>query len=372
MIVGSKILTSTKKERQVCFTAQPWGRKVQWGWGVVNSFSSQGTYKEALLRRSKTLHPSAILPQKKPIYYQGPKKLLTNNLAKRCFWCLAEDHKAAACRNPVRCLKCLRFRHRANQCKNKRRYKVVDSMYRSYQRPGRVPVSKVFVPYTEEYLRRLELRHNAVLADVLQPANLGPDPIITIKNAMARRFGAIPTILRSHGIGRGISRSSCRSGSQLSPRVAAIVGGFGRFVKADATTRATTDLRAFRCQIVLDSVFDVPQNLSIVLGEVLYSVMVHLESWERIEDVADGDPPISPQNGSEEGEMDEDEIDINNHSGGEGDRAAVEEKMGAGAGEVEEGEVPEQTRAIRPASAVRQAELVREGRRGRRFHSCPA
>lgn len=143
--------------------------------------------------------------------------------------------------------------------------------------------------------------------------------------------------------------------------MATIVGGFGRFVKADATTRATTDLLAFRCQIVLDSVFYVPQNLSIMLGEVLYSVMVHLESWERIEDGGDGDPSIPPKNGPEEREMDEDETDINHHSDGEGDQAAVEEEMGAGTGEVEEGEVPEQTRAIRLASAVRQAELVQGG-----------
>lgn len=48
---------------------------------------------------------------------------------------------------------------------------------------------KVFVPYTEEYLQRQELRRNTVLADVIQPANLGPDPISTIKSAMGRRFG---------------------------------------------------------------------------------------------------------------------------------------------------------------------------------------
>lgn len=156
---------------------------------VINSFSGQGTYKEALLRRSKTLHPSAILPPKKPIYYQGLKELLTNNLANRCFRRLAKDHKAAASRDPVRCLKCLRFGHRANQYKDKRKYNVVDSMYRPYQRLGHAPVLKVFIPYTEKYLRRLELRRNAVLTDVLQPANLGSDPITTIKNAMARRFG---------------------------------------------------------------------------------------------------------------------------------------------------------------------------------------
>lgn len=60
------------------------------------------------------------------------------------------------------------------------------------------------------------------------------------------------------------------------------MGGFGRFVKADAATRAMTDLRAFRCQVILDSLRDVPQNLSVVLGEEAFSVMLHIESWEWI------------------------------------------------------------------------------------------
>uniref|UniRef100_A0A6V7QXD9 DUF4283 domain-containing protein n=1 Tax=Ananas comosus var. bracteatus TaxID=296719 RepID=A0A6V7QXD9_ANACO len=85
------------------------------------------------------------------------------------------------------------------------------------------------------------------------------------------------------------------------PRVAAIVGGFGRFVKADAVSRANLDLRAFRCQIVLDSLLDVPQNLSVVLGDEVFAVMVHLEHWERIEEGGRVDPPQPPQDGQEEG-----------------------------------------------------------------------
>lgn len=54
---------------------------------------------------------------------------------------------------------------------------------------GRPPLSKVYVPYTEEYMHRLELRRNAILADVIRPANLGPDPISAIKTALASRFG---------------------------------------------------------------------------------------------------------------------------------------------------------------------------------------
>nr|CAD1840834.1 unnamed protein product [Ananas comosus var. bracteatus] len=55
--------------------------------------------------------------------------------------------------------------------------------------PEAGPQAKVYVPFTEEYLRRVELRRNALLADVIPPANLGPDPINTIKSALARRFG---------------------------------------------------------------------------------------------------------------------------------------------------------------------------------------
>nr|CAD1832685.1 unnamed protein product [Ananas comosus var. bracteatus] len=84
-------------------------------------------------------------------------------------------------------------------------------------------------------------------------------------------------------------------------RVAALVSGFGRFEKADATTKAVTDLRAFRCQITLDSLTDIPQNLSIVLREEVFSIIVHLESWERAVDEANQGPltppHVDPNNG---------------------------------------------------------------------------
>jgi hypothetical protein len=35
----------------------------------------------------------------------------------RCFKCLARDHRAASCRDPVRCLRCRRSGHRAAQCR---------------------------------------------------------------------------------------------------------------------------------------------------------------------------------------------------------------------------------------------------------------
>ncbi len=48
---------------------------------------------------------------------------------------------------------------------------------------------KAFIPYIEEFLRRTELKRNAMLVDVVQPADLEPDPQHTLADAFARRFG---------------------------------------------------------------------------------------------------------------------------------------------------------------------------------------
>lgn len=45
----------------------------------------------------------------------------------------------------------------------------------------------------EDYYARRKLRHNAILADIVQPANLGHTPQQTISNALAGRFGDYPT-----------------------------------------------------------------------------------------------------------------------------------------------------------------------------------
>ncbi len=60
---------------------------------------------------------------------------------------------------------------------------------REQRRRGRVFSAKAYVPYTEEYLRRSELRRNALLADVVQPNDLGLALQQTLANALARRFG---------------------------------------------------------------------------------------------------------------------------------------------------------------------------------------
>nr|CAD1819540.1 unnamed protein product [Ananas comosus var. bracteatus] len=213
-------------------------------------------------------------------------------------------------------------------------------MNRAANLRDRAPVAKVFVPYTDEYLRRVELRRNAVLADVIQPANLGPDPISTIKTALANRFGGYKedfTVARCRErdfaiflpewvpaavlIRREVltlnnfwircwpwgryrdarpHRVQYKAWIRLInlpfeiwsiARVAALISGFGRFIKADDETKAMTSFRAFRCQIALDSIYNIPQNLSVIIGEELFPVMVHLERWERTMDGGAAAPP---------------------------------------------------------------------------------
>ncbi len=48
---------------------------------------------------------------------------------------------------------------------------------------------KSFIPYSEEYIRRSDMRQNAMLVDVVQPVDLGQAPQQTLANALARRFG---------------------------------------------------------------------------------------------------------------------------------------------------------------------------------------
>lgn len=287
----------------------------------------RGSYKEALMSRptarARVFDSSHSHTRSTPPRIHRDRS--TGRPRKRCFRCLATDHSVAVCRDPVRCLRCRRTGHRAQACKEKAVFNKGD-MNRAANPRGREPQHKVFVPYTEEYLRRVELRRNAILADVIEPANLGPNPITVIKTALASRFGGytedfavarcrerdyaiflpdwVPAevlirreILTLNGFwlrcwpwGRYRDarphRVLYKAWIRLInlpfeiwsvARVAALVSSFGRFIKADDVTKAMTDLRAFRCQIALDSIYNIPQNLSVIVDEELYPVMVHLE-----------------------------------------------------------------------------------------------
>ncbi|OAY65254.1 hypothetical protein ACMD2_16588 [Ananas comosus] len=319
---------------------------------------NKGSFKDVLMRRSPLIYP-APNPQQSNLHAPPSQSSRgcsrgrnpPHRPAKRCFRCLASDHLVATCRDPVRCFRCKKTGHRAHFCIRKAGA-IAGRMNRAANLRGRPPRAKVFVPYTDEYLRRVELRRNAILADVIQPANLGPDPISTIKTALASRFAGykedfavaryrerdfaiflpewVPAAvlirrevltlndfwIRCWPWGRNRDarphRVQYKAWIRLInlpfeiwtvARVAALISGFGRFIKADEETKAMTNFRAFRCQIALDSIYNIPQNLSVIIGEELFPVMVHLERWERIVEggaaAPPAPPPAPPENGGD-------------------------------------------------------------------------
>ncbi len=62
-----------------------------------------------------------------------------------------------------------------------------------------------------------------------------------------------------------------------------MVCGFGRFIRADETSKNLTDLRAYRCKIAVDDVREIPQRLDIVMGDESLEIFIHLESSEHIQ-----------------------------------------------------------------------------------------
>lgn len=61
-------------------------------------------------------------------------------------------------------------------------------------------------------------------------------------------------------------------------RVAALVSRFDKFFRVDEAAKRMTDLKAFHCQIVVDVLWDIPQNITIALGDDIAFVLVQLES----------------------------------------------------------------------------------------------
>ncbi|XP_020112299.1 uncharacterized protein LOC109726877 [Ananas comosus] len=365
-----------------------------------SAFTVGRSYKEALLRDISTLPPKTPPTPWLSGDRRSKQRFERSSNSRRCFRCLASDHLIGECRDPVKCLRCRKTGHRAFDCREPdSRSKV--SMNRAFRQRERVP--KVYVPYTEEYLRRREYRRNAVLADVIPPANLGSDPLQTIASALARRFGGytqdfavaryrdrdyaifLPEWVSAEVLARREVLTldgfwiRCYEWGQYRTarphrvcfkawirlinlpfecwtvaRVAALVGGFGRFIKADDTTKAMTDLRAFRCQINLDSLREIPQNLSIVLGEEIFSVMVHLESWERVAAGNGGEPPAPPRDGAEMGNQDPGPGDRRGRAQGNNGQVRADEEMGEGAGElVDAGSVNSVNRVLSASSLPR-------------------
>ncbi len=73
-----------------------------------------------------------------------------------------------------------------------------------------------------------------------------------------------------------------------------MICGFGRFIRADDTSKNMTDLRAYRCKIAVDDINEIPRRLAIVIGDEVVDILVHLESSVLVRAGRDGHPPPSP------------------------------------------------------------------------------
>nr|CAD1832996.1 unnamed protein product [Ananas comosus var. bracteatus] len=278
----------------------------------INSLSPPiGSYKEALLRKPS---PPPLLCNSQHNLNNArlfPRRLLSGSLVGRCFRCLASNNRIAECRDPVRCLSCRKLGHQASTCKSKV-LRASNKMNKAYCQQGRTQPAKVYVLYTEEYSRRRELRHNAVLAGMIQPADLGPNSTRTITSTLARCNA------RSHRVTfhAWIRLINLPFECWTVARVVALVSGFGRFEKADATTKA------------------------------------------RAVDEANQDPPapphIDPNNGYDQSR------DRGNSPWEDGENGSVEDTLGEDTGEIDE------VRSVRIRAPRRSAEqrVVRRERAG--------
>lgn len=130
------------------------------------------------------------LPHPAPPMHSVPSfaspKLDFNFFKGRCFRCLRRDHRASHCREPVRRAKCLKVGHKARSCMNR----LPMSIYRAMR--ARPACFSAFVPLSDDFFACQNRQRNAILVDVVPPANLGHFPQETIANGLASCFGGYP------------------------------------------------------------------------------------------------------------------------------------------------------------------------------------
>ncbi len=282
-----------------------------------SSFFSQGvpanppSYKETLLR-DLPLQNRLEHHKKNPASRTRPL-----DPKKRCFRCLASDHRVRNCQDPLRWALCLRTGHRARHCRLRTSPTPTRMLRGGDFRPH---VAKVFIPLYEDFHKRQLQRQRAVLADVIGRANLGHFPQETIASDLAARFRGFSTdfLVAKHFdrdyvillpewvrpetivINELLRLEHCRlrclewdpyrhaSLSRLmytawiklehlpfecwsEKCVTSMVHDFGRYIRADANSINLVDLTGFKCLIAVDDLTDIPKHLSISLGDHVVS-----------------------------------------------------------------------------------------------------
>lgn len=74
-----------------------------------------------------------------------------------------------------------------------------------------------------------------------------------------------------------------------SKTVAALVGGFSRFLRADELTMRMADLSGYRCTVSVNYLSDIPENLELYFDDVSISVSIQIERWTQ--EGGRGNPP---------------------------------------------------------------------------------
>nr|CAD1822881.1 unnamed protein product [Ananas comosus var. bracteatus] len=245
------------------------------------------SFKDALLTPAPPVPPRNP-PRSSP---RAPYKLDPRTIRGRCFRCLGRDHQASRCRDPLRCARCLAVGHKARSCMN--RWPM--SVYRPMR--ARPAYLSAFVPLTNDFFARQNRRRNAILVDVVPPANLGHFPQETITNGLANRFGGYPTDFL-------VARHSERNYVVFLPDWAAFHMNVGHPALWRPWLSASTDssgqigyslrmvdLTGYRCLIAVNHLFDIPENLEITFGDISLLVIIQLERWDRVGVDARGNPP---------------------------------------------------------------------------------
>lgn len=148
--------------------------------------SRKKTYREALLTPSLLSKPRTPSPVRSRSFPQPPSPGRFS-FRGRCFRCFGRSHRASHCRDPIRCTRCFKTGHIARSCMNRLPMEV----YRAMR--ARLAYLSAFVPLSNDFFARQNRRCNAILIDVIPPANLGHFPQETIANGLANRFGGFPS-----------------------------------------------------------------------------------------------------------------------------------------------------------------------------------
>ncbi len=275
------------------------------------------SYKEALLSSlPSTNHPQP--PRSSP-------RCCTPSLRHgNCFRCLASNHWARDCRDPVKCLKCLGNGHLARNCRipSTRAPRKMQGGYRL-----RPHAAKVFVPLTEGFHSRQQRGRRAVIAIICRRANLGHHPQGTLANDLAGRFGGLSNdfqvakfrahdyviflpqwvqpedLVRRDGLRLTHCRIRCFTWNPLwdavrarlrfkvwiklmglpyecwsEGKVSAVVNDFGRYLRADDSSRDLLDINFYKCKVAVEDPADVPENLYLTMGDLLVHIPIVLVS----------------------------------------------------------------------------------------------